>query len=380
MRFTDNEKATYLFCAQLSQTRTNPLTILEWNAIVKSLGEHKLQPEVLLSMDSSTLLKILTQATSSQKSKILDKIEARRKLGISMLELEEIVHQGYGIMFRSEMPQRMKKLTQKYIPAFFYYAGDPTILSHRALGVVGARDANSNELAQTDLIAREAAKQGVIIISGGARGVDSTAVDSTLQNGGKAVIFPADGLAKWVKKREIRKYIKDGKLLLMSTQKLDAPFSGSYAMQRNKFIHAPSDAVLVASSSISGKKASGTWEGVIENLKFQWSPLYVIGNSEGVNKLKNDGNAKLFTSFEDIFQVRAAGNQVILNEISEKIKHLVEYAVSEGIEKNAIEKVVLDQLNSLKLIKKSYTEKPYEKEKSEEFQQLSIEGLVTTDS
>ncbi|BBH22485.1 hypothetical protein Back11_38300 [Paenibacillus baekrokdamisoli] len=380
MRFTDNEKATYLFCAQLSQTRTIPLTILEWNTIVKSLGCHKLQPEALLSMDSAALLNILTQATTSQKTKIINKIEARRKLGISMLELEEIIHQGYGIMFRSEMPQRIKKLTQKYVPAFFYYAGDPSILSYRALGVVGARDANSDELAQTEIIAREAATQGVIIISGGARGIDSTAVDSTLQNGGKAVIFPADGLAKWVKKREIREYIKNGQLLIMSTQKLDAPFSGSYAMQRNKFIHAPSDAVLVASSRISGEKSSGTWEGVKENLNLQWSPLYVIGNSEGIVKLKNDGKAKLFISLEDVYKVNTQGSSKILSKINQKIKDLVECAESEGMDKKTIEKLFLDQLDSqFKLEKKYHSEKPYQTPKSEDFEQLSIEGLVTKD-
>ena len=34
MPFTDNEIATYLLCAQLLQTKTNPLTILEWNAVL----------------------------------------------------------------------------------------------------------------------------------------------------------------------------------------------------------------------------------------------------------------------------------------------------------------------------------------------------------
>ena len=54
MTFTNNEIATYLLCAQLPQTKTTPLTILEWNAIVKSLGEHQLQPETLLTMSQVT--------------------------------------------------------------------------------------------------------------------------------------------------------------------------------------------------------------------------------------------------------------------------------------------------------------------------------------
>ena len=154
MPFTDNEIATYLLCAQLPQTKTNPLTILEWNAVVKSLGEHQLQPETLLTMSPSELLNVLTQATASQKTKILEKVEARQHLGISMFELEDITRQGFGVLFRSHMPKRLKKLTQKFLPPFFYYAGNPNILSHQTFGVVGARNANSEDLLQTANIAR----------------------------------------------------------------------------------------------------------------------------------------------------------------------------------------------------------------------------------
>ncbi|MDF0728909.1 DNA-processing protein DprA [Cytobacillus sp. S13-E01] len=343
MQFTNNEIATYLFCAQLAQTKTTPLTILEWNAVVKSLSEQKMQPEALFKITPSELLKALTKATEAQKVKIVKKIEARQKLGISMLELKEVVHQGYGIMFRSQMPNCLKKLTQKFIPAFFYYVGDASILSHRTLGVVGARDANDDELSQTAEIAKEAVLNGVVIISGGARGVDTTAVEASLENGGKAIVFPADGLSKWVKKSAIRNYVLKGQLLLMSSQRLDAPFSGSYAMQRNKFIHAPSNAVLVASSKISGKKSSGTWEGVMENIKHQWSPLYVLGKSEGVEKLKAEGNAKEFSSFEDIFIMQSEptknNNQT---EIDEKMISLIKLAITKGLDKEIIEKKFLE--------------------------------------
>lgn len=376
MQFTNNEIATYLFCAQLSQTKTIPLTILEWNAVVKSLGEHKMQPEALLTMMSSELLNVLTQATSAQKSKILKKIEARQKLGISMLELEEIVRQGYGIMFRSHMPPRLKKLTQKFVPAFFYYAGDPSILSHRALGVVGARNANSEELARTAIIAKEAVSHGVVIISGGARGVDTTAVDVALQNGGKAVVFPADGLAKWIKKSAIRQYIMNGQLLLMSTQRLDAPFSPSFAMQRNKFIHAPSDAVLVSSSKISGTKLSGTWEGVLENIKLQWSPLYVIGNSEGVERLMAEGYAKPFPSFSDIYKKSVHAKQMDQDHFKVKITELIQLAVEDGIDKETIEKTFAELLLQYFMqLEKPLEEKILESEKPYKLEQLSIEDI-----
>ncbi len=302
MHFSENEKTTYLFCAPLLQTKTTPLTIIEWNITVKSLAQRNLDPTYLLDCYPSDLLKILTEATEAQKLKIIKKVESRQNLGFGILELEELSHNGYGILFRSDFPKRLKKLNLKQRPPFYYYIGDINILnSQKALSVVGARDANEDELQSVAKITSDAAEQEITVVSGGARGVDSVAVETALQNGGKAIIFPVEGLSAWARKKEYRKYIQNGQVLILSVQPIQARFSGSYAMQRNKFIHSTGDVTLVASSQISGKKKSGTWEGVAENIKEKWSPLYVIGQSEGAEKLKEIKVAQSFTSLERIF-------------------------------------------------------------------------------
>lgn len=376
MQYTKNEIATYLFCSQLSQSKTIPLTVLEWNAIVKSFSEQKIQPEMLLEMTSSELLQSLTQAKNSQKTNIIKKVEARQKLGLSMLELEGIIHQGYNVMFRSQMPPRLKKLTQKYLPAFFYYAGDPVLLTYRAFGVVGARDASAEELKQTADISKEAVSHGVVIVSGGAKGIDTTAVEASLENGGKAIVFPADGLAKWVKKSEIRQYISSGQLLLMSTQKIDAPFSGQYAMQRNKFIHATSDAVLVASSKISGTKASGTWEGVKENIKEKWTPLYVIGNSEGVNTLLNENKAKIFSSFREIYITKNSQQIKESNQFEFISDKLIQLGVKEGLDEKNIKRMFEERVTEYFSKEKKTKKDTQEQVKQQKIKQLSIEELL----
>lgn len=381
MKYSDNEISTYLFCAQLPQTKTNPLTIIEWNVVVKSLGDHKLEPEVLLTMNTEELSNILTHATAAQKKRIVEKIEKRRNLGISMVELDEVTKQGYGIMFRANMPKRLKKLTSKFLPPFFYYAGDPSIFSHVTLGVVGARDASQEELDKTAQIAKEAAKQGVVIISGGARGVDTTAVEAALQNGGKAVVFPVDGLSKWVKKTNIRTYLMNGQLLLMSTQQLNATFTASYAMKRNQFIHAPSDMVLVASSKISGKKTSGTWEGVQENLKMKWSPIYVIGESEGVKKLLAEGNAKPFTTFDDILKDEQILNRNKYEQFDLNAKKLIKFAINNGMERQTIEDKFENILNEFfDKVNVSCGETVVKSSETHEAVQLSIEDLIKEES
>lgn len=371
MKFSNNEISTYLFCAQLPQTKTTPLTIIEWNVVVKSLSEHKLEPEALLTMSSEELSTTLTYATAAQLRRIINKIEARRKLGISLAELEEIEKQGYGLMFRAKMPQKLKKLTTKFLPPFFYYVGDTSILSNYLLGVVGARSATEEELNETAQIVKEAVKHNVAIVSGGARGVDTTAVDTALENGGKAIVFPSEGLAKWVKKSKIRQFLMNGQLLLMSAQQLNATFTPAYAMQRNKFIHAPSNAVLVSSSKISGTKSSGTWEGVQENIKMKWSPIYVIGKSEGVQKLLSDGDAVPFTTIEDLFKHKESLKTNNIDQFDYNALTLIKNAVDKGMDRTQIEIKFAENLAQFFKEK----EKAVEKNNISNFKQISFEDI-----
>lgn len=302
MLFNENQKATYLFCAKLTNAKTLPLTIMEWNELIRALKQNNLEPKDILKMTPSEILRI---GSSTQKMmKILKKIESRQKLGFSMMELEELTNKGYKIMFRQNMPRRLKrKLDPKYLPPFFYFVGDTSIFEYYSLGVVGSRDATEEDIANTADLGHKAAIHGVAIVSGGARGIDHTAVDSCLKNGGKAIIFPSDGLESWIKQKEIRHYIQNKQLLLISAQPINSRFTGFYAMQRNKYIHTTAHAVMVASSKIfaQGKKTkTGTWSGVLENIAGQWSPLFVQGKSEGVQKLLEEGYAKRFDSFDNL--------------------------------------------------------------------------------
>lgn len=345
MVFSDNEKATYLFCAPLYNTQTTPLTILEWNITVKSLANNGKNPDFLLTCEPRELLNILTEATTAQKNKISQKVEKRQKLGVSMIELEEAINQGYNILFRSQMSFRLKKLKPNMRPAFFYYMGDINILNNKmAISVVGARDALQDELKQVADICKDAAKNGIVVISGGAQGIDYMATESALKVGGKAVIFPSDGLSKWSRKKEIRQYIQSGQLLIMSTQPLGANFTGAYAMQRNKFIHATGDATLVGSSKTSGVKKSGTWEGILENIKEKWSPLFVIGKSEGVEKLKNLKKATVFTSIGDIFFTNSI-NTVL--DFKQQLQIVIANAKLSGVDIETIERELFNEANKL---------------------------------
>jgi DNA processing protein len=72
-------------------------------------------------------------------------------------------------------------------PALLWIRGDVTVLSSRAIAVVGSRSATPYGLAIAAKIAGDLAAAGFVIVSGLARGVDSAAHVAALTAGGKSV-------------------------------------------------------------------------------------------------------------------------------------------------------------------------------------------------
>lgn len=156
------------------------------------------------------------------------------------------------------------------------------------MGVVGSRDATQEGLRFAHGIGERAAAEGVVTVSGDARGVDRAAMDGGLDNGGYVVGILADSLSKTVLSKRYRQAIGSGKLLLMSHVEPDARFTVTQAMERNRYIYAAGDVVIVADSDVKG----GTWNGAIENLKYRWAPAFVrTGHEtrEGNVALLNEG-------------------------------------------------------------------------------------------
>lgn len=347
MAFSKSEVATYLFSAALPSTKTLALTIIEWNILVKVLANNNMYPESLLHLSENELSQILIDCSKIQKERIIKKVTARKQLGIAMVELEDLANQGYNVIFRSQMPKRLKKLELKIRPAFYYSVGDINILnSKHTLGVVGSRNAKKEELMQVEEICKQAAHHNIVVISGGAAGVDSTATTAALENGGKVVIFPSTGIGPLIKNKANRQYIQNGQLLIMSTEPLYARFTGRYAMQRNKFIHSTGDAVLVGASQISSNKKSGTWEGVMENINAKWSPLYTIGQSEGVLELLNLNKAEAFTSLHNIYPL---GEQ-LRNIFEQRLQSEINKGIQAGVPVDIIVDVLQKKINGFKEI------------------------------
>ena len=154
-----------------------------------------------------------------------------------------------------------------------YGAGDPQLLNQRGLAVVGSRNIDERGFELTESVGRACAESNLLVYSGGARGVDKTAMGAALAAGGSAAGLLADSLEKAVRGSDVVAAIEESHLVLATPYSPQASFNVGTAMARNKLIYALSDFALVMASD---PEKGGTWAGAEEALAAGWVPVFVI--------------------------------------------------------------------------------------------------------
>lgn len=82
------------------------------------------------------------------------------------------------------------------LPPFLFYRGELCVDDTRSVAVVGTRRASEKGLSRADRIARLLVPEGVTVISGLARGIDSVAHRATLEAGGRTIAVLGTGITK----------------------------------------------------------------------------------------------------------------------------------------------------------------------------------------
>lgn len=248
---------------------TKPLTISEWGKFASWLKEKDLSPADLLATDPKSLLNdhVGLQIDTDRIALLLGR-------GHSLaLAIEKWQRAGLWVVTRSdpEYPKRLKERLKTNSPPVLFGCGNKALLNAGGLAVVGSRSAGDADLSFTDQVGYKAAAEGIAIVSGGARGVDETAMLGAMKQGGVVIGVMADSLLKAATSAKWRAGLRDGNVVLISPFHPEAGFVAYNAMARNKYIYCLADTSLVIHS---GKKG-GTFSGADENLKKSWVPLWV---------------------------------------------------------------------------------------------------------
>jgi DNA processing protein len=151
-----------------------------------------------------------------------------------------------------DYPATLKVALGRQTPALLYAWGNVELLARQGAAVVGARDASERGLHLARLIGGGLARNGLVVVSGGARGVDSEAHGGALAAGGATVVVLGCGILRFHAPAGLREAADAGTILYLSEQPPAQTWEAGGAMQRNRIVCALASALIVVEAGTSG--------------------------------------------------------------------------------------------------------------------------------
>jgi predicted Rossmann fold nucleotide-binding protein DprA/Smf involved in DNA uptake len=283
---TGAERGFLLLCCHLGNPERKPLTPAQFRKLARRVRDYEKTAE-----DRDLETKDLTALGYAAA-------EAQRIIGLlseeALLEryLAKAGKSGCVPLTRLTpgYPRRILDVLGDDAPGCLWARGNLSILEKPGIALVGSRDLNPPNADFARQAGCRAAEQGLVLISGNARGADRTAQNAAIAAGGKVVSIIADRLTD---------HIPTPGILYLSEEGFDLEFSSQRALSRNRCIHALGICAIAAQCSL---QTGGTWDGSVKNLRFGWSPLYVFDDGgESAHLLEQMGATLIGTKdLEDL--------------------------------------------------------------------------------
>lgn len=213
-------------------------------SIHRRLSEESIDPEQITLNQIYTLCpELQDKLRDVDLDELYDQYEALRREGVI------IVHP-----FRKEVRKLFD--SNPHLPPVLLCKGNIGLLSAPSVAVIGSRNASQLGLKAAREIAGALAKEGINVVSGYAKGVDTEAHLGALESEGTTTIVLSYGISQFKLKRAFPKTYLDQDMLVVSQFPPDDPWAVGRAMARNKVILALSSCVVVIEC---GPESRGTY-------------------------------------------------------------------------------------------------------------------------
>jgi len=175
----------------------------------------------------------------------------------------------------------------KKYPKDIFYKGNLDLLKKRNISIVGSRKPNQYTQQITYLLAKELSSHNIVIVSGGAMGVDAIAHNGATSSNTIVVAGTGLNIRYPSVNNKLIKNIEENGLVLSQFE--DNQMATRYTFPlRNEIVVALSEVLIVTQADLN----SGTLRSVEFALKMN-KPIYVLphrlNESEGSNQLLNKG-------------------------------------------------------------------------------------------
>ncbi len=228
--------------------------------------------------------------------------------GKSLAEAEKewnLVQQGGGMLVTpadEEYPERLREIFDP--PTLLWVRGDKTLLAQPGIAVVGTRHPTPYGTGMAEMLSRDLAAHGLIVLSGMARGVDTAAHRGALDARGKTiavwgtgidVIYPKEN------KRLAEQILETGGAIISEYPMGTFPAPQNFPI-RNRILSGMSVGVLVIEASENSGTRITARCALEQNREVFAVPGNVTSkNSWGPNTLIKQG-AKLVATWEDVWE------------------------------------------------------------------------------
>ncbi len=276
-------------------------------------------------------------------------------------EAEEIILEcnrfGYDVVCFDD-PAYPEKLKNIYAPPCVLYVwGEiPEIDSRLSIAMVGTRNATQYGVMASHTLSASLSKLGVVIVSGGALGIDSASHTGTLEAGGTTVCVLGCGIdyRYLMRNASMRKSISQTGAVISEYPPGTVSYASNFPV-RNRIISGLSDGVIV----VEADEKSGSLITVNHALEQGREVFAVMGNinsrySTGTNKMIKDGAIPV-TSYKDI--IEAFPQYHIVSDKKEK----TEYSVRNNTDFNSVpvtHKLDLNLSDTVEKVYKCITNEP----------------------
>jgi predicted Rossmann fold nucleotide-binding protein DprA/Smf involved in DNA uptake len=323
MILSADSQVILMLCSHLglsSDPDPAPLTLRDWNPLARKLQASSLRPASLLDFSEQDLATRLG-LSSEETGRIYSLLERRGSLPFELERLESL---GIRVITQADedYPPRYRQRLRDSTPAVLFYAGNRELLGQPGIAVVGSRNVDQVGMDCAAYIGNACAWSGLVLYTGGAKGVDMISMRAALDGRGTAVGILADSLERAIRTPETRAALLRGDLCLVTPYAPNAGFSVGAAMGRNKLIYALADYAVVVASDI---EKGGTWAGATEALKAGWVPVFILEYSEmpeGNRALLKKGGIALPYPFPEDFSKLPTWLQEHASQIGSKPQQL----------------------------------------------------------
>lgn len=244
---------------------------------------------------SASVLQALLSVTPEQAEQVRNPLTVDARARVAALRDRVVV------LGDEEYPPLLREIADP--PLALHFRGEVSLLMRPALAIVGSRRASPYGVNAASQLAREIAGAGIVIVSGGARGIDAAAHHAALEAGGATIAVLGTGIDVVYPKsnRGLFRRIEERGLIVSEFPPGTPPKPENFPMRNRVISGLARGAVIVEATGRSGSLITARMAAEQGRDVFAVPGSIFSAKSEGTHRLIQYG-AKLVHGANDVLE------------------------------------------------------------------------------